>query len=84
METKNSSMDLITCMNRYTSAGFCTYALARIGKVAVWVPVVALPAECLIRSNGRWFGRIQLPHKIPFGTRGHRCQFRLPPFPRVP
>jgi hypothetical protein len=28
METKNSSMDLITRVNWYTSAGFCTYALA--------------------------------------------------------
>jgi hypothetical protein len=28
METKNPSMDLITCMNWYTSTGFCTYALA--------------------------------------------------------
>jgi hypothetical protein len=27
-----------------------------IGKVAVWVPVVALPAECLIRRDGLWFG----------------------------
>ena len=55
-----------------------------IGKVVVWVPVVALPADCLIRRDGLWFGRIELPHKIPFGTRGHRCQFRMHPSPRAP
>jgi hypothetical protein len=42
----------------------------------VWVPVAALRAECLIRKDGPWFGRIGLPHQVPFRTRGHRCQFR--------
>ena len=31
--------------------------------MAVLVPVVALPAECLIRRDGLWFGRIELSHK---------------------
>src|SRR6266851_3755141 len=33
---------------------------------------------------GLWFGRIELPHKISFGTRGDRCQFRMPPSLRAP
>jgi hypothetical protein len=55
-----------------------------IGKVAVWVPVVVLPAEYLIRRDGFWFGRIELPHKIPFGAKGYRCQFRMPQSSRAP
>jgi hypothetical protein len=43
-----NSRHLVTLMDQRIHHG--------IGKVAVWVPVVALPAECLIRRDGLWFG----------------------------